>query len=58
MTIPGKKWYKDNLVSLDAEFSGEQHIQSPLKSSLGKKSYGCLKFYANIMQQGISIQKF
>ena len=40
MTIPGKKWYKDNLVSLDAELSGEQHIQIPLKSSLGKKVMG------------------
>ena len=53
-----KNGIKINLVSLDAEFSGEQHIQNPVKFSLGKKSYGRLKFYANIVQQGINIQNF
>ena len=56
MTIPGKNGIKIKLVSLDAEVSGEQHIQNPLKSSFGRKSYGRLKFYANLMQQGINIQ--
>ena len=37
MTIPGKNGIKIKLLSLDVEFSGEQHIQNPLKSSLGKK---------------------
>ena len=58
MTIPGKNGIKINLLSLDAEFSGQQHIQNPLKYPLGKKSYGRLKFYANIVQQGINIQNF
>ena len=51
-----KNGIKINLVLLDAEFPGEQHIQNPLKSSLEKKSYGRLKFYADTVQQGINIQ--
>ena len=53
-----KNGIKIKLVSLDAELSGEQHIQNPLKSPLGKKNYGRLKFYPNIVQQGINIQNF
>ena len=39
-----KKWYKDNLVSLDAEFFVEQHIQNPLKSVVGKNRYQSFNF--------------
>ena len=31
---------KAYLVSLEAKFYGEEHIKSPRKSVLGKKSYG------------------
>ena len=37
-TIPKKNGAKINLVSLDVEFSAEQQIQNPLKSTLGKNS--------------------
>ena len=37
MTIPGKNGIKIKFVSLNADCSGEQHIQNPLKSPLGKK---------------------
>ena len=42
-------WY----ISLDAEFSGEYHIQNPLWG----KSYGHLKFYANIVQKALISEK-
>ena len=34
---PEKYGRKLSLVSIDAEFPIDQHIQNPLKSSLGKK---------------------
>ena len=34
-----------NLVSIDAEFPIDRHIQNPLKSSIGKKNYDI--FYLN-----------
>ena len=55
--ILGKNGIKIKLVSLDAEFSVEQHIQNP-QIFFGKKIYGCLKCYANIVQQGINIQSY
>ena len=45
-----KNGIKIKLVSLDAEFSGEQHIQ---KSS----SYGHLKCYANLIQNSQAVKK-
>ena len=42
---PEKNGRELNLVSTDAEFPIDQHIQNPLKSSIGKKNYGI--FYLN-----------
>ena len=44
---PEKIGIKANLVSFCAEFNGEQHIQNPKKSILGKIFYSCLKFAGN-----------
>ena len=36
---PEKNGRELNLVSIDAEFPIDRHIQNPLKSSIGKKFY-------------------
>ena len=53
-----KKWYKDKFGIIRGRIFWRTTYQNPLKSPLGKKSYGRLKFHANIVQQGINIQNF
>ena len=39
-----KKWYKGKFLLLQTTFNGQQHIQNPKKSIVGKKFYNLLKF--------------
>ena len=41
---PEKNGRKAYFIPLEALFFIEQHIQNPLKSSVGKLFYGCPKF--------------
>ena len=44
MMLRKKNGRKTKLISLDAEFSVEQHMQNPLKSDSEKIFYNFLKF--------------
>ena len=39
-----KKWYKGKFLLLGTAFNGQQHIQNPKNSIVGKKFYNLLKF--------------
>ena len=39
-----KKWYKSSFLLLGTKFNGEQHIQNPKISLMGKLFYSPLKF--------------
>ena len=58
MTIPGKKWYKDKIGIIRCRSFWRTTYPKSSKILFGEKSYGRLKLYANIVQQGINLQNF
>ena len=48
---------KQILVSLEAEFFADQHIQNPLKSASGKKIYSQMYYFAFFMVEECTIHK-